>query len=105
MKAHETFAKIAWKHNITLPTRNVRLPSRQSRALPIEEIEAIAERFKEGLTGECERCVRRSDNAGALAAIYGKEYIDRLVYEMRLAAGAQLGLPPRAKPIRLLKPK
>jgi hypothetical protein len=78
--------------------------------LSVEEIEAVAVQFKENLTGECERFVRRGDNSSALAAILGKEYIDRFVYDLKLLAGATWrqqqqshSLPPRARPIRLPK--
>jgi hypothetical protein len=52
--------------------------------------------------------VRRQDNSGALAAIYGKEYIDKFIYTLKLRAGSQLGQvlqPPRARPIRIFKKK
>lgn len=72
-----------------------------ARPLSIEEIERIAIEYKEKLTHECERMVRRHDNAAALAAIVGKEYIDEFVYRLKLRAGSQIGVPPRARPIQL----
>lgn len=74
-----------------------------ARPLSIEEIEQIAIDYKDKLTHECERMVRRNDNSGALAAIVGKEYIDEFVYRLKVRAGSQLGLPARARPIRLPK--
>ena len=71
------------------------------RPLSIEEIESLAEIFKNDLTAECKRLVRRGDNAGAMNAIAGEEYIDKFVYTLRLRAGSQLGLPPRARAIRM----
>jgi hypothetical protein len=75
-----------------------------ARPLSIEEIEEIAVSFKENLTRECERMVRRNDNTGALAAIHGKEYIDSFVYTLKLRSGSQMGLPPRARPVRVFQP-
>lgn len=73
------------------------------RSLSIEEIEAIAAEFKDDLTRECERHVRRQDNSGALAAIYGKEYIEKFLYTLKLRAGSSMGQPARARPIRIFK--
>ena len=73
-------------------------------SLTIEEIEEVAASFKEDLTGECERRVRRNDGAGALAAIQGKEHIDKFVYALKLRAGSQLDTlrrPPRARAIHI----
>ena len=72
-----------------------------ARPLSVEEIEHLATQFKEDLTRECERMVRRNDNSGALAAIVGKEYIDKFVYTLKLRAGSHLGVPPRARPIQM----
>lgn len=74
-----------------------------SRSLSIEEIEKAAEDFKDDLTRECERSVRRQDNTGALAAIYGKEYIEKFLYTLKLRAGSQMGQPARARPIRIFR--
>lgn len=79
------------------------LSARTPRPLSIEEIEQLAAVFKDDLTRECERLVRRNDNSGALAAIHGKEYIDKFVYTLKLRSGSQLGLPARARPIRILQ--
>lgn len=69
--------------------------------LSIEEIEQVAVDFKDDLTRECERMVRRQDNPGALAAIYGKEYIDKFLFALKMRAGSQMGQPARARPIHL----
>lgn len=74
-----------------------------SRPLSIEEIEQLAIVFKNDLTAECKRLVRRGDTAGAMSAIAGEEYIDKFVYTLKLRAGSQLGLPARAKPIRIFR--
>lgn len=74
-----------------------------NRNLSVEEIETLATSFKDDLTRECERLVRRGDNTGALSAIVGKEYIDKFVYTVKVKSGSQLGLPPRARPIRLFR--
>lgn len=75
------------------------------RSLSVEEIEHVAVSFKDDLTRECERRVRRNDNSGALAAIVGKEYIDKFVYTLRANAVSQirahLNRPPRARAIRI----
>jgi hypothetical protein len=71
--------------------------------LSIEEIEATAAGFKEDLTRDCERMIRRNDNAGALAALQGKEYVDKFVFALRMRASSQIGRPARARPIRLFK--
>ena len=65
--------------------------------LTVEEIEQTANDFKDGLTRECERMVRRNDNSGALAAIVGKEYIDKFVHQLKLSAGSELGRPKEPK--------
>lgn len=77
------------------------------RDLSIHEIEHVAEQVKEGLTAECERFVRRGDNPSALAAIVGKEYIDRFVQNLKMLADSHLqehlSRPPRARPIHINK--
>jgi hypothetical protein len=65
--------------------------------LTVEEIDQVAKDFKDGLTRECERMVRRNDNSGALAAIVGKEYIDKFVHQLKLTAGSELGRPKEPK--------
>lgn len=79
------------------------LSARTPRPLSIQEIEEIAVQYKEKLTHECERMVRRNDNSGALAAIVGKEYIDEFVNRLKLRSGSQMGLPARARPIRIIR--
>lgn len=76
-----------------------------ARPLSIEEIELVAIQFKDDLMRECERCVRRKDNDGALAAIHGKEQIDDFVYRLKLRSGSQMGLPARARPIHIFRKK
>lgn len=76
-----------------------------ARPLSTDEIEHAAESFKEDLTRECERCVRRGDNPGALAALQGKEYIDSFVRTLKIRSGSQMGLPSRARPIRIFRKK
>ena len=81
------------------------------RPLTVEEIDQEVVNFKEGLTRECERMCRRGDNTGALAAIHGKEYIDKFVYNLKVRAGHQgFGFPvaapvrsPRARSLRMLR--
>jgi hypothetical protein len=73
------------------------------RRLSLEEIETVASSFKEDLTRECERKVRRNDNNGALAAIVGKEYIDNFVYALKMNSRSQIGMPRRARPIRIFR--
>ena len=73
--------------------------------LSIEEIEETAEGFKDDLQREANRMVRRHDSASALAALEGIEYIEKFVYTLKLRAGSRLGLPARARPIRVLRSK
>lgn len=75
-----------------------------ARPLSIDEIEVVASQFKEDLTRECERSVRRGNNSDALAALQGKEYIDSFVYRLKLRSGSQMGQPLRARPIRVFQP-
>ena len=83
--------------------------SREVRSLSIEEIEQAAADFKEDLTRECERAVRRQDSQTpfvSFAAVQGKEYIDKFLYTLRMRAGSdfnRLHWPARARPIRLPK--
>lgn len=65
--------------------------------LTLEEIEQVAKDYKDGLTRECERLIRRSDTSGALAAIMGKEYIDKFVYQLKITAGSELGRPQQPR--------
>lgn len=71
------------------------------RPLSIEEIEAVAEDFKEDLQRQANRCVRRHDSQSALAALESMEHIDSFVYTLKIRAGSQLGLPARARPIHI----
>jgi len=84
--------------------KNPLVPSERNN-LSLEEIETVAASFKEDLTRECERKVRRNDNNGALAAIVGKEYIDNFVYALKMKARSQIAIPRRARPIRIFVPK
>jgi hypothetical protein len=69
------------------------------RDLPISEIETVAAYYKEDLQREANRKIRRHDSQGALACIEGMEFVDRFMYQIKLKAGSQLGLPS----IRMLK--
>ena len=73
------------------------------RPIDMEEIEAVANSFKDDLMRECERKVRRGDNPGALSAIQGKEYIDKFVDTLRMKAVSDIGRPARARPIHIFK--
>jgi hypothetical protein len=77
----------------------------EASSLSIEQIETVAASFKDDLTRECERMVRRNDNSGALAAIFGKEYIDKFVDALKMRAVSRIGMPARARPIRILRGK
>jgi len=61
--------------------------------LTIEEIERVAACFKDDLQRDANRKVRRHDTAGALACLEGMEFVDNFLYQLKLAAGSQLGLP------------
>jgi hypothetical protein len=78
-------------------------PLAEETRISIADIERTAASFKEDLTRDCERMIRRSDTAGALAALQGKETIDKFVYTLKLRAGSEIGRPARARPIRLFK--
>jgi hypothetical protein len=69
--------------------------------LSIEEIEIAAKGFKENLQREAARYIRRHNSSAALTALEAAEYIDNFTFELKLRAGSQLGLPSRARPIRL----
>jgi hypothetical protein len=69
--------------------------------LSIEEIDSTAAGFKDDLQREANRAVRRHDSPRALAALEGIEYIEKFVYTLKLRAGSRLGMPLRARPIRL----
>ncbi len=69
--------------------------------LSTEEIEESGRWFKEDLQREANRMVRRSNMAGAVAALEGVEYIDKFIYTLKLRAGSQLGVPARARSIHI----
>lgn len=61
--------------------------------LTTEEIEQVAKGFKDDLSREGKRCVRRKDMDRALAAFAAEEYIDQFVATLRMRAGSELGRP------------
>ena len=61
--------------------------------LTIEDIEQVAEGFKDDLTREGKRCVRRKNLDRALAVFTAEEYVDHFVETLRLRARSQLGRP------------
>lgn len=65
--------------------------------LTVEEIEKVAENFKDDLTREGKRCVRRKDLDRALAAFAAEEYIDQFVYALKIRAGSEMGRPREPK--------
>ena len=65
--------------------------------LTLEEIEQVAEGFKDDLTREGKRCVRRKNLEHALAAFAAEEYIDEFVRALKLTAGSELGRPKEPK--------
>ena len=74
------------------------------RSLSVDEIKALAKAFKEDLAGETDRAVRRKNLDEALSAVVAKDYIDKFVYSLELAAGSRLHelmRPPRARQIRI----
>jgi hypothetical protein len=71
--------------------------------LTIEEIERTGASFKEDLQREANRAIRRHDSAAALAALEGIEYVNKFLYTLKLRAGSRVGLPARAKPIRIFR--
>jgi hypothetical protein len=77
------------------------LLSVSAHPLSIEEIENTAVGFKEDLQREANRAVRRHDSPRALAALEGIEYIEKFVYTLKIRAGSRLGMPLRARAIRL----
>lgn len=72
-------------------------PVRQLHPLTVEEIEEVAEGFKDDLTREGKRCVRRKDLDRALAAFAAEEYIEQFVYALKLRAGSEMGRPKEPK--------
>lgn len=81
--------------------------SHSVRELSIEEIQHIAEQFKEDLMREAKRAIRQKNLEAATAAIAAEEYIDKFVYDLKLRAGSQLqaylSRPARARPININK--
>jgi hypothetical protein len=77
--------------------------SPSAHPLSIEEIESTAVGFKDDLQREANRAVRRHDSPSALAALEGIEYINKFVYTLKYRAGSRLGMPLRARAIRLPK--
>lgn len=73
------------------------LPPLHQHPLTVEEIETVAEGFKDDLTREGKRCVRRKDLDRALAAFAAEEYIDQFVSVLKLRAGSQMGRPQEPK--------
>lgn len=65
--------------------------------LTVEEVEQVAQGFKDDLTREGKRCVRRKDLDRAIAAFAAEEYIDQFVSALRLRAGSELGRPKEPK--------
>jgi hypothetical protein len=77
----------------------------RNHALSTEEIEEVGRTFKEDLQREANRAVRRHDSQTALAALEGIEYIEKFIYTLKMRAGSQLGVPARARPIRIFRKK
>ena len=59
--------------------------------LTIEEIEQVAESFKDDLTREAKRFVRRKNLEHAWAAFAAEDYVDQFVTHLRILAGSDLG--------------
>jgi hypothetical protein len=79
----------------------------EPKSLTLQQLDEAASSFKDDLTRECERRVRRGDSVGALTAIHAKEYIDKFVFTLKQRAGSNLdraAWPARARPIRIFKP-
>lgn len=69
--------------------------------LTVEEIDSTAESFKQDLQREANRCVRRHDVQSALAALVSIEKVEAFVYTLKMVAGSRMGMPSRARPIKL----
>ena len=69
--------------------------------LTVEEIEQIAIGFKDDLTREGKRCVRRKNLDRALAVFMAEEYIDQFVDTLRLRAKSHI--EPREPKKRIRK--
>ena len=61
--------------------------------LTIEEIQQVAEGFKDDLTREGKRCVRRKNLDRALAVFTAEDFVDQFVYALKQRAKSQLGRP------------
>lgn len=74
------------------------------RDLSVEEIEEVGAYFKADLQREANRCARRHNNEGAVAALESIEYVEKFIYTLKLRAGSQLHTllrPPRARAIHI----
>ena len=76
-------------------------PAAPVRPLTVEEISSTGESFKDDLQREANRCVRQHNAVRALSVLEAIEYIDKFVFTLKMAAGSRLGMPQRARPIRL----
>lgn len=65
--------------------------------LTIEEIEQVAEGFKDDLTRQGKRSVRLRNLDKALAVFMAEEYIDQFVDTLRMRAKSQLGRRPEPR--------
>ena len=63
------------------------------KVLLLQDIETAAQNFKESVQRDANRCMRRHNYQGALAALEAIEYIGKFLYELRLHAGTQRDLP------------
>jgi hypothetical protein len=75
----------------------------QSPSLTMEQIEEVARSFKEDLQREANRAVRRKEPDQALAALEAIDYVDKFVSTLKMRAGSRIGMPARAKPIRIFR--
>jgi hypothetical protein len=69
----------------------------------MEQIEEVARSFKEDLQREANRAVRRKEPEQALAALEAIDYVDKFVNTLKMRAGSRIGMPARAKPIRIFR--
>jgi hypothetical protein len=69
----------------------------------MEQIEEVARSFKEDLQREANRAVRRKEPDQALAALEAIDYVDKFVSTLKMRAGSRIGMPARAKPIRIFR--
>jgi hypothetical protein len=73
--------------------------------LTLEQIEETAASFKEDLQREANRAVRRKNPDQALAALEAIEYIEKFIDTLRMRAASRIGMPARARPIRIFQKK